>query len=199
MEAFVIVNFAGIMSTGMVVSSVPSQHDFLTLHTYKAKLMQALLDLAARPEYMKPLRCEAQALVSQEGTICLSPTALGKLPLMDSFFKESQRFNHANLLSVYRKTTKQPLALSNGLVIPPEAHIATSNAYSVIGDDGKYREFNGFQWAELRRVKGNEHKYTYVQPGPGAVEFGAGRNVSIPVPVIAQQEVFPMCAIRGNY
>jgi hypothetical protein len=143
--------------------------------------MQALLDLAARPEYIEPLRQEAQAIIAQEGTIRLRPTALAKLWKMDSFLKESQRFNHANLLSVYRKTTKQPLTLSNGLVIPREAHIAASNAYSVIGDDGKYREFNGFQWAELRSVKGNEHKYTYVLPGPGALEFGAGRNVSIPI------------------
>ena len=141
--------------------------------------MQALLDLAAHPEYIEPLRQEAQSLVSAEGSFNLRPSALAKLSKMDSFLKESQRFNHANLLSVYRKTTKQPLQLSNGLLIPREAHIAASNAYSVIGDDGKYRDFKGFQWAEKRTEKGNEHKFTYVQPGPGALEFGAGRNVSI--------------------
>lgn len=82
-EGFVILNFAGVVSTGTV-------------------LTQALFDLAAHPEYIEPLREESRSLVASEGTIRLRPASLAKLQNMDSFFKESQRFNHANL----RKTNQ---------------------------------------------------------------------------------------------
>ncbi|KAF4546137.1 Cytochrome p450 monooxygenase [Lasiodiplodia theobromae] len=156
-EGFVILNFAGVVSTGTV-------------------LTQALFDLAAHPEYIEPLREESRSLVASEGTIRLRPASLAKLQNMDSFFKESQRFNHANLLSVYRKIIK-PLPLTNGMTLPANSYVAVSNAYAVISGEKKQpHEFNGFQWAEKRAIAGNESKYTYVSVGPESVEFGAGRN-----------------------
>jgi len=47
-----------------------------------------LYDLAAYPEYVAPLREEAEAVIKEEGW---SKKAIGKLHKLDSFLKESQR------------------------------------------------------------------------------------------------------------
>lgn len=62
------------------------------------QLLQALFDLAAHPEYIQPLRDEVATVVTEEGgEDQLLATGLAKLHRMDSIFKESQRFHHANL------------------------------------------------------------------------------------------------------
>jgi hypothetical protein len=59
--------------------------------------MQALLDLAGRPEYVAPLREELQDIMAEEGDRHLGPKALAKLIKMDSFLKESQRHVAQNI------------------------------------------------------------------------------------------------------
>jgi hypothetical protein len=59
--------------------------------------MQALFDLASRSEYIAPLREELESVMAQEGEENLSPRAMAKLPLMDSFLKESQRHVAQNI------------------------------------------------------------------------------------------------------
>ena len=60
--------------------------------------MQALFDLAGRPEYVAPLREELEQVINEEGGAReLSPRSLAKLVKMDSFLKESQRHISQNL------------------------------------------------------------------------------------------------------
>lgn len=61
---------------------------------------QAIFDLAARPEYIQPLRDEIQQVIDQdgqdfdgEGFLKLKKTSMTKLRKMDSFLKESQRLS----------------------------------------------------------------------------------------------------------
>jgi cytochrome P450 len=49
---------------------------------------QALFNLALRPELIKLLRDEAEPIIQEEGW---TKAAMGKLRIMDSFMKESQR------------------------------------------------------------------------------------------------------------
>ncbi len=51
---------------------------------------QALYHLAASPEYAEPLREELDAALSEGGW---SKAAMGKCSKLDSFLRESQRFN----------------------------------------------------------------------------------------------------------
>ena len=61
-------------------------------------MMQALFDVAGRPEYVAPLRKELEQVISgQGGERELNPQSLGKLVKMDSFLKESQRHISQNL------------------------------------------------------------------------------------------------------
>jgi cytochrome P450 len=53
----------------------------------------ALYTLAAHPEYIAPLREEAEAIAAAEG---LTKTSLLKLTKLDSFLRESTRVNTFN-------------------------------------------------------------------------------------------------------
>lgn len=54
----------------------------------------ALLNLATYPQYCTPLREEASVVINEDGW---TKTAMTKLVKMDSFLKESQRFNSTTL------------------------------------------------------------------------------------------------------
>ena len=54
--------------------------------------VQVVYSLCAMPEYIQPLRMEAQAALMEGGGIWSIHT-LGKLRRLDSFLKESQRLN----------------------------------------------------------------------------------------------------------
>ena len=53
-------------------------------------MTHVLYDLASSPEYIQPLREEVQTLIAEEGW---SKATMGKLWKMDSFLKESLRYN----------------------------------------------------------------------------------------------------------
>ncbi|PLB45028.1 putative cytochrome P450 oxidoreductase [Aspergillus steynii IBT 23096] len=157
-EGMGMANLAGVQSTGRV-------------------LLQALLDIAAHPQYVEPLRQEVAGLMQESnGDANLTPLQLSRLDLMDSFFKESQKFHHANCLSVYRKIV-QPMTLSNGVFLPANSYVALpGTAYSVIEEGGKKRAFDPFQWAEKKRASDGSNRFTYVFSGPDSLEFGAGTH-----------------------
>jgi cytochrome P450 len=62
------------------------------IHSTAIVATNAILDLATRPQLMGPLRRELSTLCDQEGNLALNMDLL-KLPILDSFLKESQRFH----------------------------------------------------------------------------------------------------------
>ncbi|KAJ5134986.1 hypothetical protein N7526_006351 [Penicillium atrosanguineum] len=60
-----------------------------------------LYDLCAQPEYIAPLREEIESVLREEGSL-FTKGALNKLFKLDSFMKESQRFNPLSLLTFGR-------------------------------------------------------------------------------------------------
>jgi hypothetical protein len=61
---------------------------------------QAIFDLAARPEYIQPLRDEFQQVIDEdgqdldgEGFLKLKKMSMPKLKKLDSFLKETQRLS----------------------------------------------------------------------------------------------------------
>jgi len=67
-----------------------------SIHTTALTLTKVLFDLASRPEYMQPLREEAEAVLAEEGGV-FTHEAVRKLDLFDSFLKESQRLSPVGL------------------------------------------------------------------------------------------------------
>lgn len=64
--------------------------NFGAIHTSSMSFTHALYDLAAMPNYIQPMREEVETVVKKEGW---SKVALTKMRKLDSFLKESQRFN----------------------------------------------------------------------------------------------------------
>lgn len=69
---------------------------FAALHTSTLAITHMIFDLAARPEYVAPLRDEAALALNQYGSWSSKP-ALSSLFKLDSFMKESQRLNPPSL------------------------------------------------------------------------------------------------------
>lgn len=65
----------------------------LTL-SFPQSFTQALYHLAGNPEYMQPLREEVESIVATHGW---SKDSLNKMRKIDSFMRESQRFNGLGL------------------------------------------------------------------------------------------------------
>ena len=74
----------------------PSYTPFLVLCltiNYFQSFTHALYHLAANPELLAPLRAEVEAILGSEGW---TKAAMGKMHKLDSFMRESQRFNGIN-------------------------------------------------------------------------------------------------------
>ncbi|CAG8952503.1 hypothetical protein HYFRA_00009606 [Hymenoscyphus fraxineus] len=147
-------NIAGIQSTGMVV-------------------MQALFDLASRPEYTTALLSELSHVTHSTGSTELTPSSISKLVKLDSFLKESQRHVSQNLLSIYRKVIT-PLTLKDGTVLPANSYVAVPSIDPEARPHAVTRDFDGFRWEKMRSQPGNEQKFTTVASGIDALEFGYG-------------------------
>ena len=91
-----LVNFAAIHTSSNVslpMSCVP----LCRPHSYgwaTQTIAHALFDLAAAPQYLQPLREEIEPIVAAEGW---TKAAMGKMWKIDSFLRESQRFNGISL------------------------------------------------------------------------------------------------------
>lgn len=94
----ILLTSAGTDALGMTVSSRPSSVSQIWMKTEVDQTFQTLCDLAARPEYLPPLREEAEAFfarVKEEGS--LTAKSMTTTPKLDSFIKESLRLNPLEL------------------------------------------------------------------------------------------------------
>jgi cytochrome P450 len=150
---------------------------FAAIFTTTGTTSQAIFDLVCRPEYLKPLRDEIQQVVDEDGYDDISgmprklkKQSIPKLRKLDSFIKESMRLSPQTIVTMDRITTA-PLHLSTGHTIPKGVHIsfpsyaisltAPSIAPAQSCNPESYvplHEFDGFRFAKLRAMEGNENK-----------------------------------------
>jgi hypothetical protein len=83
------VNFRAVNSTSMVLPIFASLI-ILINKSWLQTFTHALYHLAAMPDYMQLMRDEVEAVVSEEGW---TKNAISKMYRIDSFLKETQRFN----------------------------------------------------------------------------------------------------------
>lgn len=161
---------------------------FSSIHTSTVTLLQAIFDLAARPEYAQPLRDE---IIAHSVNGKLDKYGVANLKKLDSFIKESQRLNPqtpseylasppyrvvAKCISValIRKTTSN-VKLSIGPELPANTMIAVSawesnNGPAIVDAD----KFDGFRFEKMRQQPGNESKFQLAGTGKYATGFGFG-------------------------
>lgn len=148
-----------------------------SIHTTTHARTNVIFDLAARPEYQDTLREELETVMDMcEGE--LTQAALVQLKKMDSFMKESQRFNPATIVSPMRLTV-EPLTLSTGQTIPagtPLGFFSMSiNQSTSIYTSPPPEVFDGYRFFRDREKEGNENKHQFSSTGPAeTLDFGHG-------------------------
>lgn len=147
------------------------------LHTSSMAIAHAVYDLCAMPEYIGPLRLEAQAALAQDnGEWKLS--TIKRLHRLDSFLKESQRVNHSTFLGFNRKIMS-PIKLSDGATLPPGTVVAAPGG--PMSRDPKFyddpQRFDGFRFYRAGDSgdisSASTHDYVGIEPGN--LSWGNGR------------------------
>jgi len=120
------------------------------IHTSSMTFTQALFDLTMHPEYLLPLREEAERVVSEEGW---TKAALNNMVKIDSFLRESQRLNNFGPLGMVRKVVAlDGFRFSNGTVLPCGAYLSVALRPTHY-DTANYENaatFDGFRFARER-------------------------------------------------
>ncbi|KAL8627664.1 hypothetical protein Q9189_006627 [Teloschistes chrysophthalmus] len=185
------------------IADIMLKVSFAAIHTSAAAPTQLIYDLCQMPEIVAPLREEMEAaLLETNGHF--TKQAFNKMPKMDSFLKESQRFNPL-LLITFERLIHAPLTLS-----PPSLPPLTIPANTTIGvptqvlsmDPSIYpspspsphtspdpsthttphpppHEFHPFRFALLRSQTPNPQeagRWQYAASNPQSMHFGYGRH-----------------------
>ncbi|KAI1104958.1 cytochrome P450 [Jackrogersella minutella] len=181
--------------TAKKLGLIQMQVSFASLHTTTSATTNALLDLATYPQYVDGLREEIEAVLAEDpeavdelGQLYITKTAVAKMKKLDSFLKESQRLTPLAFDGLSRRTHKSH-TFSNGVKVPKgvlltfpmyAAHQSEKNP--IIGAQGvdtgsaPLHEFDGYRFARLREMPGNEAKYQATATGLGQFTFGHGPN-----------------------
>ncbi|KAJ3522609.1 hypothetical protein NMY22_g11820 [Coprinellus aureogranulatus] len=126
------------------------QLEFAAFHTSNVVIVDALLDIAARPEYIMPLREEAEQVTTEYGW---TKEAFNKMPKLDSFLKESSRLRGLINVAAIRKVQKD-FTFSSGLFVPAGFSVGAVNR-AAQWDSSIYENshiFDGFRF-----VKGDDN------------------------------------------
>ncbi|KAG9506580.1 hypothetical protein J7337_000113 [Fusarium musae] len=137
---------------------------------------QAIYDLVAHPEYIPILREEVESVPRDEnGNFTKESTvAMDKL---DSFLKESQRFNSPDL-TTFQRAAIADMTLPDGTFVPKGTKLEI-NTCSIHKDHELYEnpeEFDGLRFHEWRKTPGKEKKYMYSSSGTDDLSWGFGRH-----------------------
>ncbi|KIO06387.1 hypothetical protein M404DRAFT_945832, partial [Pisolithus tinctorius Marx 270] len=144
--------------------------NFGGIHT----LSQALLHLAEHPRHAQALREEVELVVSKYGW---TKEGLSKMRKVDSFLKETQRFDGLAVLGVSRKAMSD-ITLPDGTFIPQGTFLAFP-AYAMHRDDEVYenpKEFEPFRFANMRNKESEGSRHQMVAVTPDLLSFGFGKH-----------------------
>ncbi|TFB00206.1 Ent-kaurene oxidase [Trichoderma ghanense] len=149
-----------------------------SIHTSQMNAVHCLYDLLAHPEYLEPIREEIRAVVAEAGPwMTWSKPQFSRLRRLDSFMRESQRFNPPTLLSMHR-VMLQDAKLSDGTILPKGAHI--SMPVNSIQNDPEVtpepEKFDGFRYYNLRQNEGQGHLHQFSTTQDRILNFGHGPN-----------------------
>ncbi|KAF8627694.1 hypothetical protein AX15_004292 [Amanita polypyramis BW_CC] len=148
--------------------------NFASVHTTSMVLTHALYDLAARPEYVQPLREEIEGITKAEGW---SKASVGKFKKLDSFIRESTRMSSLGTFGMLRKVMKD-FTFSDGTTVPAGNILCVAIA-CIHTDPDIYANpdiFDGFRFERMRTQEGEENKHTFVSLDLDYLLFGQGRH-----------------------
>ncbi|RYP89830.1 hypothetical protein DL770_004041 [Monosporascus sp. CRB-9-2] len=146
------------------------------IHTTRLAIIHALYDLAARPEYIEPLRNEILG-VMKDGDGVLHKQHLTQMKMLDSFMKESQRHSPPSV-ATYQRKAMVPIKLSNGFNIPVGTIVQcnTNILDETPAEWGDPHAFDGFRFYKLRSKPEDANKFQFASPTYDSMQFGFGKD-----------------------
>lgn len=168
------------------------------IHTTRLAIIHTLYDLAARPEYVKPLRDEIME-VTRDSKGILQKQHLTQMRMLDSFMKESQRHSPSSVgkaiatkisiqdrdmwlthhTATFQRKAMIPITLSNGFHIPAGTIVqCNTNILDESPPDwGDPHAFDGFRFYKLRnRSPEDINRFQFASPTYDSMQFGFGRD-----------------------
>ncbi|KAJ7791765.1 cytochrome P450 [Mycena olivaceomarginata] len=155
------------------------------IHTTSTAFTYALFDLTTRPEYLLPMREEAERVIKEEGW---TKAALNSMVKIDSFLRESQRLNTNGSAGMIRRVVaKDGFRFSDGTVLPYGAYLSVALRPTHY-DDSNYENaatFDGFRFSRERAEHLAHHdpndnqdifKRHMVSTGVDHMPFGTGKH-----------------------
>ena len=144
------------------------------IHTSQMNAVHVLYDLAARPHYFDEIREEIRNVAREDGR--WQKSSYAKLRKLDSFMKESQRFNPPSMLS-YHRIMKRKHVLSDGTTLPSGAHIcmpvnAIQNDPAVTPNP---EVFDGLRYYKYRQRDGEGQLHQFATTEKTLLNFGHGK------------------------
>ncbi|KAI0947286.1 hypothetical protein AcV7_009746 [Taiwanofungus camphoratus] len=158
-------------STEFIVQGILSAN-FGSTHTSSISVTHALYHLAGSPQYLQPLREEIEGVIESHGW---TKQALSMLWKLDSFMRESQRFNGVSGTSIMRKALSD-VTLSDGTRIPAGTFVYAAAA-ATHRDEENYDNPNVFDPFRFSKIKEESErvKRQFVSTAPDYVPFGHGK------------------------
>ncbi|KIK12874.1 hypothetical protein PISMIDRAFT_689125 [Pisolithus microcarpus 441] len=148
--------------------------NFAAIHSTSHTFAQALLKLAENPQYVQVLRDEVEAVVNKHGW---TKDALSEMRKVDSFFKETQRFEGISILALTR-IAMSDLTLADGTFIP-QGTVLAFPVHGMHHDDAVFENpnaFEPFRFAETRNKESNGSGNQMTSLSPDVLSFGLGTH-----------------------
>jgi len=149
--------------------------NFAAIHTSTMTFSHVLYHLAASPEYQAELREEVDKVVDEHGW---SKESLAKMIKVDSFVKETARYQGLGSVSLTRKAMKD-YTFSDGTFIPKGTLVSTA-ARAAHFDEENYDDpdsFDPWRFANMEKAEGAETlRNQFVNTHPEFLTFGLGKH-----------------------
>ncbi|KAK5313775.1 hypothetical protein LTR93_010772 [Exophiala xenobiotica] len=150
---------------------------FTAFHTTTSALVHTLYDLVARPEYIEPLRDEMRHVLSENDGL-LTNNSMEQLKKLDSFMKESQRFNPVDY-AVVRRYTTHDMKLADGTLVPARTYVrfATTAMHFDPENVPDPEKFDGFRFSKIRESCGGQGgRHQFASAAKTSMNFGYGKH-----------------------
>ncbi|KAF7332873.1 hypothetical protein MVEN_02392400 [Mycena venus] len=156
----------------------------LAAHNTWMSLTAALYDLTRYPEYVLPLREEAEWVVADQGW---TRTSISNMVKIDSFLRESQRLSASGPIGMARQiVAKDGFTFSDGTTVPYGSFLSVPG-HNVNTDPVVYENpevFDGFRFSRMREgcsgsregKEGSIFTRHMVTTSPNHVVYGHGRH-----------------------
>ncbi|THG96485.1 hypothetical protein EW026_g5347 [Hermanssonia centrifuga] len=148
--------------------------NFAAIHTSSNSFAHSILTLAANPQWIQPMREEAEEVVSQDGW---SKVSMQKMRRIDSFLKEVQRMIGIGDISMSR-LAMQDFTFSDGTFVPKGSLVSAASG-PMHQDEEFYEDaeiFNPWRFVDMREEEGEGTKHQMVSTSLEYVPFGHGRH-----------------------